>query len=307
MARVVVIGAGVVGLSCAVRLLEAGHQASVVARDLPLETTSATAAALWYPHRAYPFERVTGWAATTYAELVRLADDDRTGVRVLPGVELFRAPAPTPWWSSAVPHLARATELPPGYAAGWAFDAPVVEMPVYLRWLVARVEELGGTITRMALGGLPDTAEVVVDAAGLGARLFGSDGSVVPVRGQVVLLEQVGLERWVLDSAGPTYVVPRSHDVVVGGTEDEGSWDPAPDPTVAEELVRRARELVPELRRAEVLGHRVGLRPARPSVRLEEVAGASGNRVVHCYGHGGAGVTLSWGCADEVTALVNQH
>ena len=48
-----------------------------------------------------------------------------------------------------------------------------------------------------------------------------------------------------------------------------------------------------------MVGHRVGLRPVRPSVRLE----AEG-RVIHCYGHGGAGVTLSWGCADEVTQLV---
>jgi D-amino-acid oxidase len=111
----------------------------------------------------------------------------------------------------------------------------------------------------------------------------------------------------VVDAAGPTYVVPRSNDVVIGATEDEGAWDPAPDEAVSKELLERARQLVPELRRARVLGHHVGLRPARPSVRLEEVAGPSGNRVVHCYGHGGAGVTLSWGCADEVAALVGRQ
>ena len=56
---------------------------------------------------------------------------------------------------------------------------------------------------------------------------------------------------------------------------------------------------MPELADARVVGHRVGLRPVRSAVRLE----AEG-RVVHCYGQGGAGVTLSWGCADEVAALV---
>src|SRR4051794_11358287 len=130
MARVVVVGAGVVGLSCAVRLLEAGHAVSVVARDLPLETTSAVAAALWYPYRAYPFERVTAGSATTYAELVGLSADEETGVVLRPGPELLREPAPTPWWASAVPALAPVRDLPAGYAAGWTFEAPVVEMPV---------------------------------------------------------------------------------------------------------------------------------------------------------------------------------
>lgn len=307
MARVIVVGAGVVGLTCAVRLLEQGHEVGVVARDLPLETTSGVAAALWYPYRAYPFERVAGWAATTYAELASLALEDGTGVVMRPGTEVLRQQAPLPWWGSAVPGLVRASGLPDGYPAGWSFEAPVAEMPVYLRWLRARVETLGGTVTRMALRALPDLAEVVVNASGLGARLLADDASVVPVRGQVVLVEQVGLERWWLDGDGPTYVVPRSGDIVVGGTDEEGSWDRAPDDAVAKELLGRARELVPELRKARVLGHRVGLRPARPSVRLEAVRTPAGGVLVQCYGHGGAGVTLSWGCADEVAALVRQQ
>ncbi len=300
------VGAGVIGLSCAVRLLEQGHRVDVLARDLPLETTSAVAAALWYPYRAYPFERVTAWSKATFEELHRLADDDATGVRVRSGTELHRARTADPWWVSAVPGLTRVTTMPAPYVDAWTFEAPVVEMPVYLRWLVGRVEELGGTLTRMALNALPDGdgAEAVVDATGLGARLMAGDSSVMPVRGQVVIVEQVGLDRWWLDGSGPLYVVPRSHDIVVGGTDDEGVWDRRPDPEVARRILDRAAELVPELARARVVGHRVGLRPARPAVRLEAEQ-RGGTRVVHCYGHGGAGVTLSWGCADEVAALVS--
>ncbi|MEP7092166.1 MAG: FAD-dependent oxidoreductase, partial [Nocardioidaceae bacterium] len=264
MARVIVVGAGVVGLSCAVRLLEAGHVVDVVARDLPLETTSAVAAALWYPHRAYPFGRVTAWSAISYTAFEALAEDERSGVRMLPGTEVLHARTSDPWWRDAVPTLTRVEALAAPYADGWSFVAPILEMPVYLPWLVRRVEALGGTLTRMALTALPDQADVVVNATGLGARRMADDPSMMPVRGQVVYVEQVGLDRWWLDGSGPVYVVPRSRDIVVGGTDDEGEWDRRPDPDVAKLLAERAIELVPLLARAGVLGHRVGLRPVRP-------------------------------------------
>ncbi|MBC2934095.1 FAD-dependent oxidoreductase [Nocardioides sp. zg-1228] len=296
--RVIVVGAGVVGLTCAVRLLEAGHRVDVVARDLPLETTSAIAAALWYPYRALPQDHVTAWSATSYGVLAELAADDESGVRMLTGTEVLRSPQPDPWWRSAVPSLDRETALPPGYDDGWTFVAPVIDMPVHLRWLVARIEELGGTLTRMNLSTLPDDGSLVVNATGLGARHFGADPTVTPVRGQVVVVEQVGLDRWTLDGGGLTYVVPRSAEIVLGGTDVEGEWSRTPDPEVARQVLHRACALVPELEGARVLRHKVGLRPARPAVRLERVG-----EVIHCYGHGGAGVTLSWGCADDVVGL----
>lgn len=300
MSRIIVVGAGVVGLSCAVRLLEAGHRVDVVARDLPAETTSAVAAALWYPYRAWPQESVLAWGARTFEVLAGMAEDDAaaaSGVRMVPGTEALARSAPDPWWAPAVPGLTR-SPAPEGYADAWSFTTPVIEMPLYLRWLVARVEALGGTLTRLNLSGLPTGADLVVNASGLGARLLGSDHSVAPVAGQVVHLEQVGLDRWWLDGDGPTYVVPRSRDVVVGGTAEEGEWSRTPSPATAEAILERAARLVPELAGARVLRHKVGLRPARPAVRLER-----DGRIVHCYGHGGAGVTLSWGCAEEVVTL----
>lgn len=294
MSRVIVVGAGVVGLSCAVRLLEAGHRVDVVARDLPRETTSAVAAALWYPYRALPQDRVTAWSATTYGVLADLAaEEDGCGVRMVPGTEVVAPGTPDPWWAGAVPDLER-------HPQGWGFVAPVVEMPLYLDWLHRRVETLGGTVTRLNLRVLPDGGDLVVNCCGIGARLLAADASVVPVRGQVVVVDQLGLDRWWLDGSGPTYVVPRSRDIVVGGTDEEGDWSRTPSPETARAILERAGELVPELALARVRRHRVGLRPARPVVRLEREG-----RVVHCYGHGGAGVTLSWGCADEVATLAS--
>jgi D-amino-acid oxidase len=204
-----------------------------------------------------------------------------------------------------VTDLVRLDRVPAPYQDGWCFTAPVVEMPVYLRWLAHRLVAAGGTVTRMALPALPTHAEIVVNCAGLGAVGLAHDTAMLPVRGQVVLVEQIGLDQWWLDASGPTYVVPRAGDIVVGGTDGEGEWDRRPDRNVAAAILERARMLVPELEAAKVVAHRVGLRPVRPTVRLEAEPGPSGGTVIHCYGHGGAGVTASWGCADEVAALVD--
>ncbi len=129
--RVIVVGAGVVGLTCAVRLLEAGHRVDVVARDLPLETTSAVAAAIWYPYRALPRDKVTAWATTSYAVFDALADTGSGVGRADGGRDrgVREGRSPTRGGSGAVPGLDRETSLPDGYVDGWTFATPVVEMP----------------------------------------------------------------------------------------------------------------------------------------------------------------------------------
>lgn len=302
MRRVIVVGAGVIGLSCAVRLLEAGHRVDVVGRDLPLETTSSVAAAVWSPY-TQPQEHVVRWARAAYDVFAGLCEDESAGVVMRTGTELLGDPAADVWWRDALPPGAgpdRETSLPSGYAAGLTMRAPVIEMPVYLGWLAGRVEALGGTITRMNLSALPTGDALVVNASGIGARLLGGDHTVTPVRGQVVVVEQVGIERWWIDAEAPSYVVPRSRDVVLGGTAVEGEWSRTPDPAVAESILARAEAIEPRLAGARVLRHKVGLRPGRSTVRLER-----DGDVIHCYGHGGCGVTVSWGCADDVVELAH--
>ncbi len=308
MSRVIVVGAGVIGLSCAVRLLEAGRRVDVIARELPPETTSSVAAAMWYPYLAYPRERVEAWSLQTLAVLDELADDPANGVVRRWGVELLRERAPRPPWSHQVEGFAPAQRVPEAYAGGWSVRVPIVEMPIYLEWLARRVRELGGTITRLALPHLPrPQGAVVVNCSGLGAIGLAQDASMHPIRGQVVVIEQVGLEEWWADDAEPAYVIPRSETIVLGGTAQENVWSRVPDPATAAAIVARCARMVPEfgwrLERARVVAHRVGLRPGRPTVRLEEERSGD-RRVIHCYGHGGSGVTLSWGCAAEVARLV---
>lgn len=309
-----VIGCGVSGLSCGIRLLEAGHTVRIWARDLPPRTTSSVAAAVWYPYRAYPEHLVVGWAAATYADLVQLAQAPGTGVTMREGVELFPWAVEEPWWRAAVPgyHRAGADDLPTGYRDGYVFEAPVVEMPIYLDWLLRRFEMLGGRVEQRTLRALDEAlaaSDTVVNCAGLGARELAGDTTMVPIRGQIVRVAQVGLERFVLDDYNPggmSYIVPRSRDCILGGTANEGDENLAPDPATAEAILARCIALEPRLRDAATLEHKVGLRPGRPSVRLEAERRAE-KLVVHNYGHGGAGVTLSWGCAAECLRILERE
>ncbi|MET9274347.1 FAD-dependent oxidoreductase [Kribbella sp. NPDC003557] len=304
--RVIVVGAGVIGLSCAIRLAEGGYEVAVFARDLPLETTSSVAAAIWYPYLSAPEDRVAGWSRTSYEEFAKLAEVEPS-VRLLHGREFLVERTPDPGWADVLPDLSRVGSPPVGFADGWAFTTPVIDMPAYLPALVKRLEAAGGTLTRAALSALPTGADLVVNCTGLGARLTASDPTVTPIRGQVLTVEPCGLTEWLIADRSPdemTYVIPRPNDVVVGGTSQPGDWNLTVDPTTSSEILERAAELVPQLRTAKVVRQRVGLRPARPAIRCELVRTRSGEPIIHCYGHGGSGVTVSWGCADEVFELV---
>jgi D-amino-acid oxidase len=311
-ADVIVVGCGVIGLTAAVRMRESRLDVRIVTAALPLDTTSGVAAALWYPYKAYPEDRILSWGKRSFEVFEDLTEISDSGVRMREGVELWREPAPEPWWASAVPRGVRRCaedELPPGRRDGYAFAAPVVEMPVYLDYLLRRFVEGGGHVERRAISSLEEAGDgrVVVNCAGLGARELVGDASMEPIRGQIVRVRNPGLSTFVLDEANPdgiTYIIPRSQDCILGGTAEEGAWSTEADPEIAEGILRRCAALEPRLRGAEVLEHKVGLRPGRPEIRLEREDAAPGSPRVHNYGHGGSGITLSWGCAEEALRLV---
>lgn len=309
---VLVIGAGVVGLNTALRLREAGHTVRIWASRTTPDTTSDIPAALWYPYLAAPEDRVRAWGLETLRELERLAAIPGAGVRWRAGFELCRSPRAAPAWSHAVPEFRplAARELPAGYPHGFAFRAPVVEMPIYMPWLTARVRSAGVAIERRTLDSLAPALEacrVVVNCSGLGARELVPDPSLTPVRGQILRVAQIGLEHFWLDDNDPlllTYIVPRSNDVILGGTAERGVEDAVADEATTAAILERCTRLEPRLRAAPVLARRAGLRPARPEVRLD-VEPRDGHRfVVHHYGHGGSGVTLAWGGAGEVVERI---
>src|SRR2546426_4009115 len=113
--RVLVAGCGVIGLSTAVRLAEAGHRVRIVARERSPYTTSDVAAAVWYPFRGGTPDQALRWSRRSLEVFRDLLAASEAGITWIEGVELLARPAEAePWWREAVEvfRRARASELP---------------------------------------------------------------------------------------------------------------------------------------------------------------------------------------------------
>lgn len=308
MTDVLVIGAGVTGLTTAVLLAERGEQVLVRTTDAPAATTSVVAGALLGPvHGEADDHRVRGWLEHSDTVFRELAADPTSGVRVRRG-RLFDPGEPEP--------SIRAT---PGYAVCTGADAiprpgttyraelPLADMRVYLPYLVDRLHRAGGALeigTVTSLAAAAALAPVVVNCAGVTAGALSADDDLHPVRGQHVIVADPGLDEFCYEGYAPAWTswFPYGDRVVLGGVSVPGVWDRTPDPAVTAAILERARRREPRLRDAEVLGVEVGLRPRRSRMRIEaETVGHA--RVVHHYGHGGNGVQWSWGTARDAAAL----
>jgi D-amino-acid oxidase len=331
--RITVVGAGVIGLSCARDLADAGHEVTVVADHGPGDTVSALAGALWFPYRAEGADAVLERSLRRFVELATLADsvgtddpsadvddftDDVPPVQMRTGVLRERLDPPDRSWVPPVVEVLGEDAVQP-VAGGVRATLPMIMTSRYLAWLMDSCRMSGVAFqwrTVVSLDELAGTADAVVIAGGLrGGELLGGDDAVTPVRGQVMVFangdgedDRPRLTEWAVDSDDPselTYVFPREDEIVVGGTAEVGSWDETPDQATAEAILARAEALVPGLKELPILGHGAGLRPARETVRIERVDGHA-LPVIAAYGHGGAGVTLSWGTAERVVELVGE-
>ncbi|MFE2227298.1 FAD-dependent oxidoreductase [Streptomyces kronopolitis] len=325
-----VIGGGVIGLTSAIALAEDGFRVRVVRREAAGATTSAVAGGLCWPYRIQPYARAVRWSVRSFEVLSALARRPReTGARMVAGtMAVGTAPGDLAQrepdggvedglaaWYEAVPGLRRARpeELLAGSAAGWRARTPLVDMPTHLGYLERRLTAAGGTVEQRTVSSLEEagrSAGLLVNCSGLGARDLVPDPDVHPVQGQLVVVENPGIEEWYVradtGAADTTYLLPQPYGLVLGGTAVEHAWSREPDPAVARAIVARCARHVPALAGARILAHKVGLRPARSAVRLEAERLAGGALCVHNYGHGGAGATVAWGCADEVLRTVRE-
>jgi len=311
-ADLVVVGAGVSGLTTTLALLQAGYPVRrLVARELPAQTTSACAGAIWGPHLVQHGD-VEHWATVTLKELTKLAGDLRTGIKLVSGVEASAELADPPSWMRALDGYGPCWSLPDGFRTGWRYTVPIVDMPTYLDYLVGELACRGVHIEWADLAdpaALAALGPIVVNCTGLGSRKLLADTDLTPVRGDLVRVDNPGIEEFFAEhtdaTADQTYILPVGGSLLLGGTAAVGELSREPDAEVAARVVERCARVDSRLRGALVREHRVGIRPNRTQVRLERES-VAGSTVIHNYGHGGSGVSLSWGCAEHVVELVRE-
>tara|TARA_B100000131_G_scaffold133233_1_gene129855 strand:- start:2642 stop:3583 length:942 start_codon:yes stop_codon:yes gene_type:complete len=306
-----IVGAGVSGLTSGIRLLENGHQAHIVSDKFSPDTVSDVAAAIWYPFLVKPADRADTWGIVTYDVLESLCESDpEAGVRMIDGREYLRSVVGLPQWNEDIAafRILESEEIPDGYVFGWEFRAPAIDMKLYMPWLKNRFEELGGTFERGVVKSLKEVdGEIIVNCVGLGARELCNDEEVKPARGQIIFIEQdPGIGHFDQQPDTLTYTIPRTNVTVLGGTAQVDDWDLEIREEDNDLILAKVEAVWPDLDRSKIVGGTVGLRPSRTEVRLEE-EDIGGRRVIHNYGHGGAGVTLSWGCADEVVSIAGNR
>ena len=317
--NVAIIGAGVSGLTCGVVFVERGYRTAIFAKDIGQQTTSSVAAAVWFPYHVEPAERVIPLALETYRVLLDLTPFSESGVSIIESRQFLRTgEIEIPEWAiplgaqslSSVamglrPVRDRAQRGGYSFKSGFSLRVPLMDTTIYLGYLAARFRKAGGEIhADVRFEKLEDVDrkfDLVINCAGIGARELVRDADLEPHRGQVAIVPKLdGLScAIVCDDAPLMYAIPRTNDCVFGGTNDV-SDNVAPDPATTSRIVAECSRVL-NIEKPRVLAERVGLRPFRKSgVRLERNRLANGRTVIHNYGHGGAGFTLSWGCAREV-------
>lgn len=310
---VAIIGAGVSGLTCGVAFAERGDRTAIFAAETGLGTTSAAAGAIWYPYDAAPADRVIAWALQTYRILSELAGDSTSGVSIIELRTFSRqGEIPIPKWAIALgARRLKEEEMLRAFTSGFALSVPLTDTTIYLDYLVRRFRAAGGQINgHVYLEKFEDADrafDLIVNCSGLGSRKLAADRDLEAHRGQAVIVPKFDLlDAVVCDDAPLMYAIPRARDCLFGGTNqlsEQREIDPGDTSRIVAECSR-----VLQIEQPEVVSERVGLRPFRRSgVRVEASELRDGRVVIHNYGHGGAGFTLSWGCAEKVLELAGDR
>uniref|UniRef100_A0A6B2L9K3 FAD dependent oxidoreductase domain-containing protein n=1 Tax=Arcella intermedia TaxID=1963864 RepID=A0A6B2L9K3_9EUKA len=318
--RIVVLGAGVIGLSCAWKLAQDERNSICIVADLfTPNTTSDGAGGFWEPYEAEPRELIKKWSWVTKLELHRLAKEGwpvhtcKVEKPLAPGEDF------NPYWKNMVDNLTHTDRTRNGHkVVSW--EAPIVTSPVYLARLMDLLKQKGAKFIRYKVSTINSLLEIfpfgidlIVNCMGHSAGSVLNDKEAFPIRGVLVHFKPqphlgfFALEH--IEAKQSTYVLSKEDVCILGGTNDRVE-EPSVRPGDIQDIIKRCVHWLPELLKngdveSQMSGFWVGIRPGRTAIRLELDESSFKVPVVHCYGHGGSGWTVHWGCAEDVQQLVS--
>ncbi|XP_015603655.1 D-aspartate oxidase [Cephus cinctus] len=331
--KVAVVGAGVIGVTTAVMIKRTFPHLSVTifGEVFTPNTTGDGSAGLWGPYILgdTPSEDVLRWAGGTHRwleELWRSGLAPEAGICLVP---VYRVTSdskgyPKPIWSSLVygchelsPELLKKIniEQKSNYSGGWHFLTYTVEPTLLLPWLLKEFKTRGGIVIKRKIKSFEEFKmegyDIIINCSGLGARILAQDTEVHPIRGQVCRVDASWqFEVHLSDDDNGNYIIPNMNSVVLGGTHQAGDYNLQVSQEDSNFILKGCYRMSPALQKSRILKEWVGLRPGRMQVclKLEILRSKNGENylVIHNYGHGGSGVTLSWGCAQDVVKILKK-
>lgn len=310
--NIAIVGAGISGMSVAYLLTKTGYKVTLFAKAFSPNITSNRAAAFWFPYHIRNDKRGIGWCQDSYQYFKSFSDRPATGVSMQKIVKVLRkgVQEDEPVWIEFMPkesfQMLPKDKLPDGFERICEAIVPLIETQIFLPWLQNELVQNGVVFIKKEvpdLKSLSSEYDAVVNCAALGSRELCNDEDIIAVRGQVALLSTSNMSTIYLDNEDMLYVVPRKDAIIVGGTYEENIYEEVTEPGTIEKILARAYNALPELKQHTVIGNWAGLRPYRKDVRVEKEANTN---IIHNYGHGGSGFTLSFGCAGTVVKMIEE-
>ena len=355
-ANILVIGAGVSGLTTAICLREAGFNVAIAADRFAPDLTSIVAGALWeWPpavcgHHGAPrsLERSKEWCMTSYDKFKQMHADfgsEETGIYLRDVYFYFKdvlenQPADLNKMNELkekVDGFERGLQIVKesidlsfqgGIKDAYKHMSPMINTDIYMKWLLQHAQNIGCDIVqeKITVNVIENeqellrrfNAQAIINCAGLGSIVTTGDPSMHPLRGALVRVKNQGgvvkdahcisHDRSSSDEQDIIFIVPRGDDLVVlGGLAQQDQWSTelSLEVPIIRQMYDGCLQFLEELRDLPLDSEepvRTGLRPCtEKNVCLERVPNT---RIFYNYGHGGSGVTLSWGCSEEIVQLV---
>jgi D-amino-acid oxidase len=315
--KVAIIGAGIIGMTNAMLLLENGFDVTIFTKDDPLETNSDAAVATWFaPNDSKPL--LQKYCLESLSKFDELIKTKIPGVQRIPQILYFKSEEDfkkSVWAKESVKKLVHLTDVSgehlkiPDFPFSVLIQIPLVNPTIYRPYMLEKFYSLGGKLKKEAVASLTDLINdyhIVINSSGWEAKYLTQDPLVFPVRGQTEIIlntssmkNDCSLNIEDLNAYIVFCSAKKGGDCVIGTTYQINDSDKGIRASDKQSIIKKVSIFFPAVKSVETVS-KAGIRCGRPDVRIEKEINEQKSVIIHCYGHGGSGFSASWGSAYKV-------